>query len=182
MKQSKASPRRVRPVLPHPTDPTAALVQLTKGYWAVIDAADAEAVGQFNWIAAPRDRRIYAARQVGGRKSKRTVFLHQFVAERAGVARKRTVDHRNENGLDCRRMNLRPATQQENLANRGAQRNSKTGIKGVSFDSKRKTWCASVKAGSTRRQGRFPTKESAVEAVSTWRRELHGTFANNGVN
>jgi hypothetical protein len=35
--------RARRPVRPHPSDPTLALVELTQGKWAVIDAADAPA-------------------------------------------------------------------------------------------------------------------------------------------
>jgi hypothetical protein len=79
-----------------------------------------------------------------------------------------------------RRLNLRPATQPENLANRGAQQNSASGIKGVCFDRARNKWIALIKAGAVRRQKRFNTKEAAADAVAAWRQELHREFANHG--
>lgn len=142
----------------------------------MIDAADAAEVGRFNWTAFVRPGTVYAERHVDGA----TVLLHRFVASLAGEVDKRTVDHRDGNGLNCRRSNLRPASQRENLANRGAQINSRSGVKGVCYYARDRLWVASVKAGDIRRQGRFKGKEDAIAAVLAWRSELHGEFANDG--
>ena len=52
------------------------------------------------------------------------------------------IDHKDMNRLNNQRLNLRPATHSQNKANRNAQVNSKSGIKGVSYSSKRNKWCA----------------------------------------
>ena len=44
----------------------------------------------------------------------------------------KSIDHKDGNGLNNQRSNLRPATAPQNGANQGKHRNNKSGFKGVS--------------------------------------------------
>lgn len=78
------------------------------------------------------------------------------------------VDHRNHNGLDNRKDNLRIVTTAfNNLNRRGAARNSTTGFRGVSKAPV--GWRARLSRGKKRYElGNFPTPEQASEAVNAW--------------
>ena len=170
-------PRKVRSITPHPTDPAAALVELTRGYYAIIDYADSEEVGKSNWYAqlSGDGRRVYAmqrSRELG------EFLLHRFVATRHGLDMSDEIDHRNMNTLDCRGRNLRSATHSQNDMNRGPQRNSKSGVKGVSWHRPTEKWCARVATGGTNHYvGLFTSVEAAADAVAAKRKKLHGEFS-----
>lgn len=173
-----------RPVIPHPTDPAVALVELTQGKWAVIDAADAAAVGEFNWTALKRNRGYgYYARR--GIKAKHegvntTEYLHRFIAKRMGWS-DQEVDHRDGNGLDCRRGNLRRATHAQNVANVPMRIDNTSGVKGAVWNARQSKWVCHVYADKVRYfVGAFSSLDDARVALEARRRALHGEFANSG--
>lgn len=101
-----------------------------------------------------------------GRKS---ILLHRWVSPSAGF---NFVDHINGNTLDNRSENLRIVKPFENSQNRtGAQRNSKTGLRGVSWNSRKRKWQAQIKVKNIRKHlGYFDCATEAEEAVKTARR------------
>lgn len=54
------------------------------------------------------------------------------------------VDHRNGDGLDNQRHNLRPATNQENFCNSKLRKDSTSGYKGVAWKKVRRKWSAKI--------------------------------------
>lgn len=80
-----------------------AYVPLTKSYTAVIDAADADLVGQWNWIAQVRPHAVYAFRTTerDANGKQHTVFLHRLLM---GFPASR-VDHADCDALNNRRKN-----------------------------------------------------------------------------
>lgn len=159
-----------------------AIVPLTQGLFAVIDAEDAEKVGRHTWRAAKHHGGgFYAhatARRLDG--SWYTLALHRYLmpGELAGPF----VDHANGNPLDNRKANLRVATRAQNQANQGAQRsNLATGLKGVTRNGK--GFAAKVGVGGRQRYfGTYSTPELAWIAASIAREHLHGAFANHGAD
>src|SRR5688572_14835471 len=86
-------------------------IPLTRGLVALVDDADYRAVmvaGQ--WRAVERGRVVYAATGRDGQ------YMHRFIL---GLAKgdRRQADHRDGNGLNNQRRNLRFATQREQGAN-----------------------------------------------------------------
>lgn len=88
------------------------------------------------------------------------------------------VDHINTNKSDNRPHNLRSATVAENNRNRGAQRNSSTGIKGVSINKETGKYFARI--GFEKKYyhlGTFETPELASMAYKIAAEKYHGKFA-----
>ena len=149
------------------------LIPLTRGYNAVVDAADAErVVAAGPWCAAPNGRTVYAHRRVvRSNGDVTTEGMHAFIT---GADR---TDHINGDGLDNRRSNLRRATHGQNMANKGRYRNNTSGFKGVS---RRRSgrWFAQIQAQGTHRYlGQFDTAEDAARAYDAAAVEAFGEFA-----
>lgn len=96
-------------------------IPLTKGYVAIVDDDDYDAVAQFKWTAVVTGqtiKRVYAYRREGwdnaNRKWRSSIYLHRAILN---VPKGTDVDHINSNTLDNRRSNLREASRSQNLAN-----------------------------------------------------------------
>jgi len=91
-------------------------IKLTKGQWALVDDRDYALVSQFTWRASFKGKNIYAVRHVWEEGKDHSETMHRFIL---GVADPKVeVDHKDHNGLNNRRYNLRKATKQQNAANR----------------------------------------------------------------
>ena len=153
-----------------------AYVPLTRGYEAIIDAADVPIVAGFNWVASVKSHTTYAIRtdRLDGKRC--SVLLHRFIL---GIMDRRDleVDHKNCNGMDNRRDNLRLATRSQNNQNRRIGIRNTSGFKGVSWDNGRRKWIATIKIhGRSKRIGQFSTPETAATAYAIASARIHGEF------
>jgi hypothetical protein len=88
------------------------------------------------------------------------------------------IDHRNRDRTDNRIENLRPANVFENRQNVTARSDSKSGIRGVSFDPRRQKWVAQITAEGTHRfLGYFTSMGDAAHARSEAERRYFKEFA-----
>jgi hypothetical protein len=88
------------------------------------------------------------------------------------------VDHRNGNGLDNRRINLRLCTDAQNRANRRLQRNNKSGFKGVFLNAKNGKFLAHVQVNKkTFYLGSFVSPIDAAKAYDKAAKLHFGEFA-----
>lgn len=145
-------------------------IQLTKGYVAIVDDADADLAG-IKWNVLPAGYTFYAKRQ--GYDCERnvyiTVLLHRVIVERS-LSRKlikgEVIDHINRNGLDNRRENLRSCNQHQNAMNSRTPKNSILGVKGVTYIKGRKSpYRGQITVGGKLLYlGHYTTAEAAHEA------------------
>lgn len=131
----------------------------------MVDDEDAEVASQFLWhtIISPTNR--YAATTVDSRP----VMLHRLLLQ---AGDDQLIDHRNGNGLDCRRFNLRFASPAQNQWNR---RSSNPLGKGVSIRGHRFVAQITI-AGVNTYLGRFITPEEAHEAYRAAAERHYGDF------
>lgn len=148
-------------------------ILLTQNKAALVDDEDYDRVRVFKWHAYrdPDSGTWYAASWQSGQKIK----LHRFVLGlRYGEALE--VDHRDSNGLNNLKTNLRKASHAENMRNRSIQRNNTSGFKGVCRD--RLKWKAYIKSnGKMLHLGVFLKPEDAANAYDVKARQLYGEFA-----
>ena len=156
-------------------------IPLTQGKVAIIDEADFDLVSGYRWQARKDDRRWYAqtvVRRADG--SRTTLNMHRLILGLTDPAIK--TDHRDGNGLNNRRRNIRACTNAENMRNRGAYAKNKSGFKGVSWRADRMKWRAGIRVdGKQKWLGYFTTPEEAHAAYCAAAIELHGEFANFGM-
>lgn len=150
-----------------------AYVPLTKGYEAVIDAADVPLIESWYWTANVSNGRAYATRWECENGQPRRVYMHKIIL---GVGQDTEGDHKDGNPLNNRRRNLRPATHAQNTQNRKVPCHNKTGIKGVRKKGNR--FRAKITHnGTVYRLGYFATPEEAAAAYTGAARVLFGEFA-----
>jgi hypothetical protein len=155
-------------------------IPLTRGMVALVDDEDFEAVSRHRWHAVLKrgGRTWYAMTNVRKEDGRRTTIEMQAVVLGKDPGG-RQIDHKNGNGLDNQRGNLRYATMSEQRRNSAARMNNKTGFKGVTL-SYRPTGLYAAQL-STKEQrftiGYFKTPEEAARAYDRKAREVYGEFA-----
>ncbi len=158
------------------------------GKVALVSDKDYPRVAPFKWHIVA-DKRVngrlnfYAARYRRGCKGKNTVeYLHRLVLN---VRASQQVDHKNRDGLDCRRSNLRLATTVQNRANSVAESSNQSGYKGVATVTYRRegkpvrvVYRASITVDGVRRTlGEYAEPIVAAEIYDEAAREAWGTYA-----
>ena len=105
----------------------------------------------------------------------RNIYMHRYILGILDPAIE--IDHHNRNALDNRRQNIRVATRSSNMLNRGRPRNNTSGIKGVSWHTRDRTWSARIGINSCLRHlGTFNRKWKAAKA---YRRALEQAINGN---
>jgi hypothetical protein len=151
-----------------------AYVPLTQGYEAIIDVADVSLVDCYNWRSLLTGATVYAFRSDYSGNKKRSVSVHRTIMGEPDVLH---VDHRDGDGLNNRRDNLRLATRSQNMHNRRVNRNSKSGFKGVFWHKAGKKWMAQIKInGEPIYLGLFASPEEAHAAYRRASEQYHGEF------
>jgi len=148
-------------------------ISLTQGKVALVDDEDYEWLLQWTWYADKRKHTYYAIRAPWNESS---VGMHREIMGIVGDD-KRWVDHRNNNGLDNRRQNLRICTPQQNRMNaRGKGGTSQ--YKGVFWSKHANKWGVQICInGGKKNLGYFDLEEEAAKIYNEAAMELFGEFA-----
>jgi hypothetical protein len=150
-------------------------IKLGNGKVALIDDEDWPRVYRRIWYAVKAERTEYAATNIhhGGKRTIR--LMHRFLMNATDP--KVVVDHKNRNGLDNRKENLRMATTAQNVVNAEKKRGKFTSkYKGVSRDGKK--WRAQIKINrKAHNLGSYDTEEEAAIVYNERALALWGEFA-----
>lgn len=142
--------------------------ELTQCKFALFDIKDFDLLIQREWRAAASRNGFYA---VSGRGF--LTFAHNLIAGELpeGI----TVDHKSMDGLDNRRSNLRLATYQQQMLNRGS--NGYSGYRGVTERKKDGKWRAECRVDKEHIHiGYFEDRASAAYA---WDNFMYKKFKNH---
>lgn len=88
------------------------------------------------------------------------------------------IDHADRNSLNNSILNLRPTNRSQNAANSDLSLRNSTGLKGVYWHKRIKTWWSAITVNKKQIYlGKFDTPEEAQEAYNTAARRYFGEFA-----
>jgi hypothetical protein len=153
------------------------VIPLTQGQVAVIDSSDVVYVVGNKWHIRKGRYTLYAARwiSVGGRAT--PLHLHRAILG-LKYGDKKMVDHKNQNGLDNRRVNLRITTAAINNYNCRMRKTNKSGFRGVCWKERYQKWHAQISfGGKVLHCGYFYTAEEAARAYDSNSEKLWGDNA-----
>ena len=151
-------------------------IPLTQGFLATVDDADFDWLSQWKWRVRKSRKTIYACRdskkgELQGQR--RTIDMHLIINGRQlGMQ----TDHRDGNGLNNTRANLRIATIAQNAQNRRPVGASL--YKGVCWHKREQKWLARIRInGKFIELGRFTNEKDAAAAYNTAAKNHFGEFA-----
>lgn len=156
-------------------------ISLTNGYIAQIDDSDYEAViAAGPWFAelVRKGEIVYASRNYKVASGKRGLIrMHRFLTN---ASPNDLVDHRDGNGLNNQRFNLRLCNKTQNQGNRRKTyvKNCSSKFKGVFWDKSRNKWLAIIGIGGKQKNlGRYFCEEDAARAYDSAAKDYFKEFA-----
>lgn len=134
----------------------------------LFDSDDLERVSKHTWIVSKhKNKEMYAVSKIG----KRVMRMHNFILGQINI------DHKNCNGIDNRKSNLRLSTTSQNNCNK-AKVKSATGFKGVyKLKNSPKFWAYVSFNGKRYGGGTFDKAEDAAKKYNELALIHHGNFA-----
>jgi hypothetical protein len=162
-------------------------IPLTQNKFALIDDEDFEKLSSMKWHARKIGNKFYAGSgkylgKINGKYKTVNIHMHHFILGIEKIdCNKIQIDHKNGNGLDNRKENLRIATPSQNRRNLSIlKRNNTSGYRGVTKrgDAKKDSWRARIYLPNGKRKtiGHFKSAKQAALAFDKAARELYGEF------
>jgi hypothetical protein len=166
----------------HVAETNTVLIELTKSQFVSVDECDMD-LSLHKWKVLTQGRQAYAIRSHFPQGSLR---MHRLIMERIlgrPLARHEQVDHKDGDGLNNTRSNLRLATAAQNVANSRMPKTNTSGFKGVAWHKRAGKWAARIQVqGKNIHLGLFIDPEEAHRAYITAANQYFGEFANDGTS
>lgn len=149
--------------------------------WTIVDLEDLERVINYpyTWYAKLNKSigkyYVYASEYQPKTKRCKPIFLHQFIMKANG----KIVDHKNNDGLDNRKSNLRMATDKNNSTNRRSRnKNNSSGYRNVSWSESYGKWIVQMQVNKKNTiLGKFDDVHEAGKFSEEMRQKYYGEYA-----
>jgi len=150
-------------------------IKLTKGQYTLVDDQDYARLSKYKCqLVNSTEGKYYASVKIDGTN----LYLHRFIM---GAKKGQIIDHKNGEGLDNQRDNLRVCTHSQNGANRKPSKNGTSEYLGVSLTTirhKYNYWQAQISINKKiKKLGNFKTEIEAAIIYNIAARKYHGEFA-----
>lgn len=159
-----------------------AIINLSQNKIAIVDDADFDYLNQWKWHARLHSGIWYAVRteRIKGTKKRLTFRMHRVIL---GLTDSTVFcDHKDHDGLNNQRSNLRVATRSQNARNKTSARNSTSSYLGVFWHAQQKRWRAKIYIDKKYiHLGNFKNEKDAAEAYNKRALAAYGKFANLNV-
>lgn len=147
------------------------------GRIALIDAEKFELISKYRWFVDVRKysgghEGFYAVTYFWSHGVKKKLYMHQLIVPYGEI------DHKNHNGLDNRKSNLRACTSGQNKQNLRPRLGGSSQYKGVSWSKQKERWRARIKMDGVEKHLGFHRDE--VEAAVAYDRaaiQMFGEYA-----
>lgn len=152
-------------------------ILLNNGWVAKVDDEDYKIISQLKWHVVKWGKCFYAL-HTGPRDEygkQHPISMHRMIME-AKIGEQ--IDHKNRDGLDNRKCNLRKCSTKENIRNCGLSSRNKTGYKGVRYSKERDYYTCRLDAKEHKIYlGIFENKEEAALVHDEAAEIYYGEFA-----
>jgi len=149
-------------------------IKLTQGFVALVDDEDFERVNAIKWHVYKSKHTSYAIGAIYPNGKQKSIWIHQVIMN--PYDRNIIIDHKDHNGLNCQKYNLRKCTRSQNCQNKKLISNCKSEYKGVT-KSKYRFRSRITKDKILVHIGYFKTEIEAAKAYDIKAKELFGEFA-----
>lgn len=150
-------------------------IPLTREKFALVDDEDYDYLCKWKWQYQHNGTTGYAIRSGWDGEHKFSIRMHREIMKATDSD---DIDHKDGNGLNNCKSNLRRATKQENTFNRRKRSGCSSKYKGVCFYKDRNKWGANIWINYKQICiGRFSSEVEAALAYNEKARELFGEFA-----
>lgn len=152
-------------------------IQLTQGKVALVDDMDYAWLNRRKWYAKQYRCIYYAQRSIGGRRNRKLELMHRVILE-LHAGDKRQCDHRDGDGLNNRRTNLRICTGMQNIQSSRKRTTGTSKYKGVHWFRRDGKWYSKIQIrGKQRHLGGFESEIDAAKAYDKAALICFGDFA-----
>jgi len=140
--------------------------------YTMVDPEDYPKLSKYNWfLARSRGHKCYAVCF----ENREILHMHRMLMN---APKGKVVDHKDRNGLNNTKRNLRIATHSQNCCNRIRTESGSSKYRGVLRCKDRRKWRANICVnGKKRHLGYFENEEEAAKAYDAAAKELHKEFA-----
>lgn len=144
-------------------------IPLTQGKVALVDDEDFDFLNQWKWYAHKQKSGRFYAERAG--KDCTNIFMHRVIMQ---ISPYHITDHKDGNGLNNQKSNLRECTYPQNAQNSRLNK----GNKGVYYNERDKLWIARLQCNGDRKYIKSSKKkEVALAAYDSAAKFYFGDFA-----
>lgn len=131
------------------------------------DLEDYDLISNYHWRLQP-DKCFNTHYAI----TKDNILMHRLILS---PEKSKVIDHKNHNGLDNRKQNLKICTQLENMQNQRLRKTNKSGYSNISYEKERNKWLVKfVYNKKVYKIGRYNTIEEALLVRNNFIKEMKG--------